>query len=86
VLGETSQEETGEVAEEGRRQRQASVRRWRTAQCPVGKDGMGPLHGLGASVQPGGGALDAFTIFTEEGPELRATTQGQRDTTIAARA
>jgi hypothetical protein len=28
--------------------------------------------------------LDAFAIFTEEGPELRATTQGQRDTTAAA--
>jgi hypothetical protein len=40
----------------------------------------------GVSVQPGGGALDAFAIFTEEGPELRATTQEQRDTTAAARA
>jgi hypothetical protein len=40
----------------------------------------------GVSVQPGGGALDAFTIFTEEGLELRTTTQGQRDTTTAARA
>jgi hypothetical protein len=40
----------------------------------------------GVSVQPGGGALDAFAIFTEEGLELRATTQEQRDTTAAARA
>jgi hypothetical protein len=40
----------------------------------------------GISVQPGGGALDAFAIFTEEGPELRATTQEQRDTTAATRA
>jgi hypothetical protein len=40
----------------------------------------------GVSVQPGGGALDAFAIFTEEGPKLRATTQEQRDTTAAARA
>jgi hypothetical protein len=40
----------------------------------------------GVSVQPGDGALDAFAIFTEEGPELRATTQEQRDTTDAARA
>jgi hypothetical protein len=40
----------------------------------------------GVSVQPGGGALDAFAIFTKEGPELRATTQEQRDTTSAARA
>jgi hypothetical protein len=40
----------------------------------------------GVSVQPGGGALDAFAIFTEGGPELRATTQEQRDTTAAARA
>jgi hypothetical protein len=35
----------------------------------------------GGSVQPEGGALDAFAIFTEEGPELRASTQEQRDTT-----
>jgi hypothetical protein len=40
----------------------------------------------GASVQPGGGALDAFAIFTEDGPELRATTLEQQDTTPAARA
>jgi hypothetical protein len=40
-------EKKPEVAEEGRRQRQASVRRWRRAQCPGGRDGMGPLHGLG---------------------------------------
>jgi hypothetical protein len=40
----------------------------------------------GVSVQPGGGARDAFAILKEEGPELRATTQEQRDTTAAARA
>jgi hypothetical protein len=40
----------------------------------------------GASVQPGGDALDAFAIYTEDGPELRATTLGQRDTSPAARA
>jgi hypothetical protein len=40
----------------------------------------------GVSVQLEGGALDAFAIFTEEGPQLRATTQEQRDTTAAARA
>jgi hypothetical protein len=42
--------------------------------------------GWGASVQPGGGALDAFAIFTEDGRELRTTTLEQRDTTPAARA
>jgi hypothetical protein len=40
----------------------------------------------GASVQPGGDALDAFAIYTEDGPELRATTLEERDTTPAARA
>jgi hypothetical protein len=40
----------------------------------------------GVSVLPGGGALDAFAIFTEEGPELHATTQEQQDTTAAAQA
>jgi hypothetical protein len=40
----------------------------------------------GVLVQPGDGALDAFAIFTKEGPELRATTQEQRDMTAAARA
>jgi hypothetical protein len=45
-----------------------------------------PYTPWGVSVQSRGGALDAFAIFTEEGPGLRATTQGQRDTTAAARA
>jgi hypothetical protein len=45
-----------------------------------------PYMAWGVSVQPGGGALDAFAIVMEEGPELRATTQEQRDTTAAARA
>jgi hypothetical protein len=40
----------------------------------------------GVSVQPGGGALDAFAIFTKEGLKLCATTREQRDTTAAARA
>jgi hypothetical protein len=38
------------------------------------------------SSREAGRYLDAFAIFTEEGPELRATTQEQRDTTVAARA
>jgi hypothetical protein len=45
-----------------------------------------PYMAWGASVQPGGGALDAFAIYTENGPELRTTTLEQRDTTPAARA
>jgi hypothetical protein len=28
-----------------------------------------PYMAWGVSVQPGGGALDAFAIFTEEGPK-----------------
>jgi hypothetical protein len=45
-----------------------------------------PYMAWGASVQPGGGALDAFAIYTKDGPELRATTMEQQDTTPAARA
>jgi hypothetical protein len=45
-----------------------------------------PYIAWGVSVQPKGGALDTFAIFTEEGPKLRATTQEQRNTTAAARA
>jgi hypothetical protein len=45
-----------------------------------------PYMAWGVAVQPGGGALDAFAIFMEEEPEMRATTQEQRDTTAAARA
>jgi hypothetical protein len=45
-----------------------------------------PYMAWSVSVQPGGGARDAFAIFTEERPELRATTQEQRDTTPAAMA
>jgi hypothetical protein len=40
----------------------------------------------GAPVQLGNGALDAFAIYTEDGPELRAMTLEQRDTTPAASA
>jgi hypothetical protein len=54
--------------------------------APEAEAAWDPYMAWGVSVQPGGGALDAFAIFTEEGPELRATTQGQRDTTTAARA
>jgi hypothetical protein len=54
--------------------------------APEAETAWDPYMAWGVSVQPGGRALDAFAIFTEEGPELRATTQGQRDTTTAARA
>jgi hypothetical protein len=54
--------------------------------APEAETAWDPYMAWGVSVQPGGGALDAFAIFTEKGPELRATTQGQRDTTTAARA
>jgi hypothetical protein len=43
-----------------------------------------PWMAWGASVQPGGDALDAFAIYIEDGPELRPTTVEQRDTTPAA--
>jgi hypothetical protein len=54
--------------------------------APEAETAWDPYMAWGVSVQPRGGALDAFAIFTEEGPELRATTQRQRDTTTAARA
>jgi hypothetical protein len=54
--------------------------------APEAEPEWSPYMAWGASVQPGGGALDAFAIYTEDGPELRATTMGQRDTTPAARA
>jgi hypothetical protein len=52
--------------------------------APEAEPEWSPYMAWGASVQPGGGALDAFAIFTEDGPELRATTLEQRDTTPAA--
>jgi hypothetical protein len=54
--------------------------------APEAEPAWDPYMTWGVSGQPGGGALDAFAIFTKEGPELRATTQEQRDTTAAARA
>jgi hypothetical protein len=54
--------------------------------APEAEPEWSPYMAWGASVQPGGSALDAFAIFTEDGPELRATTLGQQDTTPAARA
>jgi hypothetical protein len=54
--------------------------------APEAEPEWSPYMAWGASIQPGGGALDAFAIYTEDGPELRATTMGQRDTTPAARA
>jgi hypothetical protein len=54
--------------------------------APEAEPEWSPYMAWGASVQPGGGALDAFAIFTEDGPELRAATLEQRDTTPAARA
>jgi hypothetical protein len=54
--------------------------------APEAEPEWSPYMAWGASVQPGGGALDAFAIYTEDGPELRATTLEQRDTTPAARA
>jgi hypothetical protein len=53
---------------------------------PEAEPAWDPYMAWGVSVQPGGAALDAFAIFTEEESELRATTQEQRDTTAAARA
>jgi hypothetical protein len=47
---------------------------------------VGALHGVGRLGPTCNGALDAFAIYTEDGPELRATTLDQRDTTPAARA
>jgi hypothetical protein len=43
---------------------------------------MESVHGVGCF----GPAERRGTIFTEEGPELRATTQEQRDAAVAARA
>jgi hypothetical protein len=54
--------------------------------APEAEPEWAPWMAWGALVQPGGDALDAFAIYTENGPELRATTLGQRDTTPAARA
>jgi hypothetical protein len=54
--------------------------------APEAEPEWSPYMASGASVQPGGWALDAFAIFTEDGPELRATTLEHRDTTPAARA
>jgi hypothetical protein len=54
--------------------------------APEAEPEWAPYMAWGASVQPGGGALDPFAIFTEDGPELRATTLEQQDTTPAARA
>jgi hypothetical protein len=54
--------------------------------APEAEPEWSPWMAWGASVQPGGDALDAFAIYTEDGPELRPTTVEQRDTTPAARA
>jgi hypothetical protein len=54
--------------------------------APEAEPEWSPYIAWGASVQPGGGALDAFAIYTEDGPELRTTTLEQRDMTPAARA
>jgi hypothetical protein len=54
--------------------------------APEAQPAWDPYMAWGVLVQPGGGALDAFATFTEEGLELRATTKEQRDTTAAARA
>jgi hypothetical protein len=54
--------------------------------APEAEPEWSPYMAWGASVQPGGDALDVFAIYTEDGPELRATTMEQRDTTPAARA
>jgi hypothetical protein len=54
--------------------------------APEAEPAWDPYMTWGVSVQPRGRALDAFAIFTEEGPKLRATTHEQRDTTAAARA
>jgi hypothetical protein len=54
--------------------------------APEAEPAWDPYMAWGVPVQKGGGALDAFAIFTEEGPDLRATTQEQQDTTAAARA
>jgi hypothetical protein len=48
--------------------------------APEAEPAWDPYMAWVVSVQPGGGALEAFAIFTEEGPELHATTQ------VAARA
>jgi hypothetical protein len=54
--------------------------------APEAEPEWAPWMAWGASVQPGGDALDAFAIYTEDGPELRSTIVEQRDTTPAARA
>jgi hypothetical protein len=55
--------------------------------APEAEPEWSPYMAWGALVQPGGGALDAFAICTEDGPELRTSaTLEQRDTTPAARA
>jgi hypothetical protein len=54
--------------------------------APEAEPKWSPYMAWGASVQPGGGALDALAIFTDDVPKLRATTLEQRDTTPAARA
>jgi hypothetical protein len=43
--------------------------------APEAEPAWDPYMAWGVSVQPGGGALVAFAIFTEEGPKLRATIQ-----------
>jgi hypothetical protein len=54
--------------------------------APEAEPAWDPYMVWGFSVQPEGGTLDVFAIFTEERPELRATTQEQQNTTADARA
>jgi hypothetical protein len=45
---------------------------------PEAEPAWDPYMAWGVSVQPGGGALDAFAIFTEEGPEPPPRSSGTR--------